>query len=48
MKSSQTFMQERWAVVTLNGQERLGMFEPERIKALERIVENIHVHAPKT
>jgi len=27
---------------TLNGQERLGMFESERKNALERAVENVH------
>ena len=37
--------QERW---TLNGQERLGTFESERNNALERIVENVHVHVSKT
>jgi hypothetical protein len=36
---------ERW---TLNGQERLGKFESERNNALERIVENVHVHVSKT
>jgi hypothetical protein len=33
---------------TVNGQERIGTFESERSNALERIVENGHVHPPKT
>jgi hypothetical protein len=33
---------------TVNGQEHLGTIESERRNALERIVENGHVHAPKT
>jgi hypothetical protein len=54
MKGSGTFRnghetvkngQERWM---LNGQERLGTFESERNYALERIVENVHVHVSKT
>ena len=33
---------------TVNGQEHLGTIESERSYALERKVENGHVHAPKT
>jgi hypothetical protein len=46
--------QGRWTVRdversgTLNGQERLGTFESLRSNALERIVENVHVHVSKT
>jgi len=35
------------SVVTLNGQERLGTFEPVRRNALERILENFDVHVSK-
>jgi hypothetical protein len=34
--------QERLTVATLNGQERLGTFAPERSNVLEPIVENDH------
>ena len=34
--------QVQWTVVTLNGQERLGTFEPERSNSSERIMENFH------
>ncbi len=33
---------------TVKNSERLGTFEPIRSDALERIVENVHVHALKT
>jgi hypothetical protein len=38
--------QERWRVVTLNDQERLGDFKPELSNPLEPVVESFH--APKT
>ena len=34
-------------VVMLNGEERLGTFEPVRRNALERILENVDVHVSK-
>ena len=39
---------ERRKVVTLNKQEGIGTFKPERSSALERIVENVDVHVSKT
>jgi hypothetical protein len=33
---------------SVNGQEHLGTIESERSNALERLVENGHVHVPKT
>ena len=42
------FMIENTRKRSLNGQEHLGTIESERSNALERIVENGHVHVPKT
>jgi hypothetical protein len=48
MKRSKALRNAQERSRTVNGQQRLGTFESERSNAMERIVENGHVHVPKT